>query len=73
MQEYLSVGDAAKRLWVVPATVKLMIRRGRLHPVAKTAGGVTLLDPTDVDRLSAERAATQPGRQGSDAEGTSNV
>jgi DNA-binding transcriptional MerR regulator len=59
MQEYLSVGDAAKRLGVVPATVKLMVRSGRLQPVAKTVGGITLFDPLDVDRLVATRKETE--------------
>ncbi len=56
MQEYLSVGDAAKRLGVVPATVKRMVRTGRLHPVARTVGGITLFDPAEVERLSIERS-----------------
>lgn len=63
MQEYLSVGDAAKRLGVVPATVKLMVRSGRLQPTAKTAGGVTLFDPIDVERLALERAAMKGSQQ----------
>lgn len=57
MQVYLSVGDAAKRLGVVPATVKLMVRSGRLRPVARTVGGVSLFDPDDVGRLAYDRAA----------------
>jgi len=63
MQEYLSVGDAAKRLGVVPATVKLMVRGGKLLPAAKTAGGVSLFDPADVERLATERAAGRAGDQ----------
>ena len=57
MQEYLSVGDAAKRLGVVPATVKLMVRGGKLRPAARTAGGLNLFDPAEVAKLAEVRAA----------------
>ena len=62
MQEYLSVGDAAKRLGVVPATVKLMVRGGKLRQAARTAGGLSLFDPAEVGRLAEVRAAHRERR-----------
>ncbi len=55
MKRYLSVGDVAKRLGVVPATVQAMEARGRLRPVARTEGGIQLFCPDDIERLAAAR------------------
>jgi excisionase family DNA binding protein len=57
MERYLSVGDAAKVLGVVPATVKLMVRSGRLQPAARTDGGLHLFAPAAVEKLAEMRAA----------------
>jgi len=56
MDQYLSIGDVAKRLGVVPATVKAMVARGRLDPAARTEGGIHLFRLGDVERVRAERA-----------------
>lgn len=61
MEQYLSIGDAAKRLGVVPATVKAMVGRGRLRPAARTEGGIKLFRPEDVERLAATRAPRARG------------
>jgi excisionase family DNA binding protein len=55
MDRYMSVGDAAKALGVVPATVKLMLRNGRLTPAARTVGGNYLFDPAEIERLASDR------------------
>lgn len=60
MEQYMSIGDAAKALGVVPATVKLMLRSGRLTPAARTVGGIYLFDLADIDRLVQERASRPP-------------
>ena len=57
MGQYMSVGDAAKALGVVPATVKLMVRRGTLAPSARTVGGIQLFAREDVERLAEKREA----------------
>ncbi|MDP9366685.1 MAG: helix-turn-helix domain-containing protein [Chloroflexota bacterium] len=67
MDRYMSVGDVAKVLGVVPATVKLMVRSGRLQPAARTVGGLHLFAPADVARLAQQRAGqsargTETGR-----------
>jgi excisionase family DNA binding protein len=53
---YLSVADAAKMLGVTPATVRLMIRSGKLTISAKTVGGIQLFRREDVERLARVRA-----------------
>jgi len=52
----LSTADAAKLLGVVPDTVRLWNRSGRL-PAMKTQGGIRLFRRDDVKRVAAERAA----------------
>lgn len=54
MEQLLSTADAARLLGVVPATVRLMERDGRL-PAQRTAGGMRLFRLDDVERLVAER------------------
>ncbi len=66
MEQYLSVGDVAKRLGVVPATVKAMVARGRLQPAARTEGGIQLFCPDDIEFLAAERVE-RTGRAVADA------
>jgi excisionase family DNA binding protein len=53
---YLSVADAAKLLGVTPATVRLMIRSGKLAITAKTVGGIQLFRREEVERLARVRA-----------------
>jgi DNA-binding transcriptional MerR regulator len=60
--EYLSAADAARRLGVTPATVRLMHRRGELPIAGKTEGGMHLFSPEAVDRLAARRAAQVDAR-----------
>lgn len=57
MQTYLSSADASRVLGVTTATVRLMVRRGKLAPAAKTEGGIHLFDRHEVERLAAERKA----------------
>lgn len=59
MDRYMSIGDAAKALGVVPATVKLMLRNGRLVPAARTVGGIYLFDPSAVQQLAEDRQASK--------------
>jgi excisionase family DNA binding protein len=53
---FLSVADAAKLLGVTPATVRLMIRTGKLAITAKTEGGIQLFRREEVERLARVRA-----------------
>jgi len=53
--ELLTTADVARILDVVPATVRLMERDGRL-PALKTPGGQRLFRRSDVERLAAARA-----------------
>jgi excisionase family DNA binding protein len=52
---YLTTGDVAKRLGLVPATVRLLARAGRLPHIA-TPSGTRLYRVEDVERLARERA-----------------
>jgi DNA-binding transcriptional MerR regulator len=52
---FLSVADAARILGVTPQTVRLMVRTGRLHPTAKTVGGIQLFRADQIERLAAAR------------------
>lgn len=56
--EFLSTGDAARRLGVAPDTVRLWERNGCL-PAMRTAGGIRLFRREDVEKVAAERAAAQ--------------
>ena len=56
MEEYLSPADAARRLGVTPAAVRLMRRNGVLPIAARTEGGIYLFRPGDVDDLRQRRA-----------------
>ena len=52
--ELLTTADVARILGVVPATVRLMERDGRL-PALKTPGGQRLFTRSDVEHLAAAR------------------
>jgi excisionase family DNA binding protein len=66
MLSYLSSADASHVLGVTTATVRLMVRRGKLIPAAKTEGGIQLFHRHEVERLAAERKArtTESARLG---------
>jgi excisionase family DNA binding protein len=51
----LLTSEVAKVFGVVPATIRLWERQGRLKAV-KTDGGVRLFNRRDVERLARERA-----------------
>lgn len=53
---YLTAGDAAARLKISPAGVRLAADTGRLRIAATTPGGIRLFLPEDVDRLKRDRA-----------------
>jgi DNA-binding transcriptional MerR regulator len=63
MERYLSKGDVAKRLGLVPATVKALVARGRLPVAARTEGGIQLFRAADVERLAAEREARRDTKE----------
>lgn len=52
---YLTTADVARLLGLVPATVRLLARAGRL-PHTATASGTRLYRLDDVERLARERA-----------------
>jgi excisionase family DNA binding protein len=56
MQALLTSADAARRLGVTPATVRLWERLGRL-PATRTLSGTRLFTQDDVERLADARAA----------------
>ena len=53
---YLTTADVAYRLGVVPATVRLLARAGRI-PHTSTVSGTRLFRIEDVERFARERAA----------------
>lgn len=53
---YLSTADASRVLGVTPATVRLMVRRGKLPVAAMTEGGIHLFRRTTVEALARRRA-----------------
>ena len=63
MAEFLTVGDVAKRLGLSADAVRLFERTGRL-PAMRTASGVRLFDPLDVERLRQERERGRVIRRG---------
>lgn len=56
----LMTADAAKRLGVTPAAVRVLARGGKL-PHVVTVGGVRLFKLADVERLAVERATRRTG------------
>ena len=56
MNKLLSTADAARRLNLTPATVRLLARRGTLPIAATTESGVRLFRAVDVERLAKARA-----------------
>jgi DNA-binding transcriptional MerR regulator len=56
--EFLCTSDVAKIAHVTTDTVRLWNRIGRL-PAIRTAGGVRLFRPDDVNRIITERAAAK--------------
>lgn len=53
--EILTTADAARRLGLTPASVRLLAKTGRL-PHTRTASGTRLFRLDDVERLAQERA-----------------
>jgi excisionase family DNA binding protein len=54
IQVFLTVGEAARALGVSPDTVRLYERHGKLR-AERTAGGLRLFSPADVEALRRER------------------
>ena len=57
----LLTSEAARILKVSPQTLRLWERLGRIDAL-KTAAGVRIFDPRDVERLAQEREARQASR-----------
>ncbi len=53
--QYLTSADAARILDVTPATVRLMVRKGKLRARAWTERGMLLFRRQDVERLARKR------------------
>ncbi|MGH9126733.1 MAG: helix-turn-helix domain-containing protein [Acidimicrobiales bacterium] len=66
MEQYLSRGEAARRLGVPPRTVQEWARHGKL-PCIRTLGGHRRFSPSDVDAISemakTHRVRTRTRRQ----------
>lgn len=60
-ESFLTVGDAARIVAVVPATIRLWERSGKL-PAVRTLGGVRLFHRADVERIAAARGRRRGGR-----------
>ena len=58
---FLTVGDAARIIGVVPATIRLWERQGKL-PAQRTASGIRLFSQADVEHLAAQRSSDAKGR-----------
>jgi len=58
----LLTNEVAKRLGVAAATVRLMEKTGRIVAM-RTAGGVRLFDPAEVEREARQRQAKKLGAQ----------
>ena len=59
MDKLLTVGDVARRLQVMPDTVRELERRGRLRAL-RTEGGVRLFRKADIERFAQEFQARRP-------------
>jgi excisionase family DNA binding protein len=68
MTDLLTTADAARILGVVPATVRLLERTGKL-PALKTPGGQRLFQRQDVQRVADDRRKLAGGSARSDGIG----
>ncbi len=59
MDRLLTVGDVARRLQVMPDTVRELERRGRLKAI-RTEGGVRLFRKADVEEFAREFQPRRP-------------
>ena len=66
VDQLLTMGEAAKVLGVVPASVRRFADTGIL-PALRTVGGVRLVRKSDVDALAAKRAERPDRRTPHDA------
>ena len=55
MEVFLEAADVARSLKLVPATIRWLARIGRLRVAARTARGVNLFRPEDVEALRCKR------------------
>jgi predicted site-specific integrase-resolvase len=60
LDQWLSVGQAARSLEVSPPMVNIYCRQGKLRFLETNLG--KLIDPGSVERLAQERAARRRGR-----------
>ena len=61
---FLSTADASRVLDVTPATIRLMVRRGKLPVAAMTEGGMHLFRRAAVEALAQRRFRRQAARGG---------
>ncbi len=61
MDQWLTVADVARKLNLMPDTVRDLERRGRLKAV-RTAGGVRLFRKADIEEFIQEREARRTPR-----------
>ncbi len=61
---FLSTADASRVLGVTPATIRLMVRRGKLPVAAMTEGGMHLFRRAAVEDLARRRSRRQAARGG---------
>jgi excisionase family DNA binding protein len=57
-ETWLTVADVARRLGLVPATIRHIASRGKL-PVVRTVGGIRLFRLSHVLELERQRAAAK--------------
>lgn len=73
MTRYLSSADAARLLWVTPAAVRLMVKRGELRVAAATEGGIQLFTRSDVEKLSRHRKSEKKVSHGQETPETETL
>jgi len=61
MDRFLTVADVARKLNLMPDTVRDLERRGRLKAI-RTAGGLRLFRDADVERFVQERMRLETAR-----------
>ena len=61
---FLSTADASRVLDVTPATIRQMVRRGKLPVAAMTEGGMHLFRRAAVEALARRRFRRQAARGG---------
>ena len=59
---FLSTADASRVLDVTPATIRLMVRRGKLPVAAMTEGGMHLFRRAAVEALARKRSRHEAAR-----------